>query len=140
MSKIISTRHFETFGFLIPREYDNDSFCAGIDYILQKIDEEPALEIHGNVRGAWEYSPDGYPFCSVCGDSPWDNGAEKGNFCSNCGADMRENVTMTNREYLATLSNYELAEYIYSFIVPVIGKSYTSSINGVAEWLGERRD
>ena len=47
---------------------------------------------------------------------------------------------MTNREYLATLSNYDLSNYIYAYIVPVVGKSCSNSALGVAEWLGQERD
>lgn len=44
---------------------------------------------------------------------------------------------ITNRDYLRTLSNYDLANYIYTYLIPIIGKSYSNSIVGVAEWLGE---
>lgn len=47
---------------------------------------------------------------------------------------------MTNREYLATLSNYDLSNYIYTFLVPVIGKSNNNSVMGVAEWLGQEHN
>lgn len=47
---------------------------------------------------------------------------------------------MTNREYLATLSNYDLSNYIYAYIVPVVGKSCSNSALGVAEWLGQDRE
>lgn len=46
---------------------------------------------------------------------------------------------MTNREYLSTLSNYDLSSYIYTFLVPVIGKSNNNSVMGVADWLGQER-
>lgn len=44
---------------------------------------------------------------------------------------------MTNREYLATLSNEELSNAIYDVIVDRIGRRYNSSKLGVAQWLGE---
>ena len=44
---------------------------------------------------------------------------------------------MTNRQYLATLSNEELANAIYDVIVDRIGWRYTSSKQGVSQWLGE---
>ncbi len=44
---------------------------------------------------------------------------------------------ITNRDYLRTLSNYDLASYIYTYLIPVIGKSYSNSVLGVAEWFGE---
>ena len=44
---------------------------------------------------------------------------------------------ITNRDYLRTLSNYDLASYIYTYLIPVIGKSYNNSVLGIAEWFGE---
>ena len=44
---------------------------------------------------------------------------------------------MTNKEYIATLTNEELATYIYKGIVEVIGRRYNSSVGGVADWLGQ---
>lgn len=44
---------------------------------------------------------------------------------------------MTNREYLATLSNEELSNVIYDVIVDRIGRRYSSSRQGVSQWLGE---
>lgn len=43
----------------------------------------------------------------------------------------------TNRDYLATLSNEELANTIYDVIVDRVGRRYNSSRLGVAQWLGE---
>lgn len=43
---------------------------------------------------------------------------------------------MTNREYLHTLTNNELAYSIYEIIIP-IGKMYNISTGGVALWLDE---
>lgn len=43
---------------------------------------------------------------------------------------------MTNREYLHTLTNNELAYSIYEIIIP-IGKMYNNSMGGVALWLNE---
>lgn len=45
--------------------------------------------------------------------------------------------SITNRDYLRTLSNYDLASYIYTYLIPVIGKAYNNSVLGVAEWFGE---
>lgn len=46
---------------------------------------------------------------------------------------------MTNREYINTLSNYDFVRYIYDYVIPVIGKSYSDSRIGVAQWLEETR-
>ena len=43
----------------------------------------------------------------------------------------------TNRDYLSTLSNEELANTIYDIIVDRVGRRYNSSRLGVAQWLGE---
>lgn len=43
----------------------------------------------------------------------------------------------TNRDYLATLTNEELANTIYDVIVDRVGRRYNSSRLGVAQWLGE---
>lgn len=45
---------------------------------------------------------------------------------------------MTNLDYVKTLSAEELANYIYSTII-TIGKQYTESQLGVANWLKEER-
>lgn len=47
---------------------------------------------------------------------------------------------MTNREYLSTLSNHDLSNYIYTFLIPVIGKLTNNSVMGVAEWLGQEHN
>ena len=47
---------------------------------------------------------------------------------------------MTNREYLATLSNEELSATIYQLILPKIGRRYNDAELGVAKWLGQQYD
>lgn len=49
---------------------------------------------------------------------------------------------MTNREWLATfafssVSDRKLSEFIYTKLIHQIGKSYTDSILGVAQWFSE---
>ena len=46
---------------------------------------------------------------------------------------------MTNREFMSTLSDYDLSRYLYTYVVPIIGKSYNQSILGVADWLGKEQ-
>ena len=94
---------------------------------------------------------DGNMKCSNCG-----SGNCFDNYCGHCGAkimgerkdDLKvahcENCKyedavggMTNRQYLATLSNEELANTIYDVIIDRIGWRYTSSKQGVSQWLGE---
>lgn len=43
---------------------------------------------------------------------------------------------MTNREWLATLTNRELGEFLCGDDFQAIKMSYTQSTLGVAEWLG----
>ena len=44
---------------------------------------------------------------------------------------------MTNREYMRTLSNYDLVRYWYDYVIPVIGLSYNQTKLGVTNWLNE---
>ena len=51
------------------------------------IEKIPAADVRPVKRGRWEYNPgDNIPYCSEC-MMPQDS---EGNFCPNCGADMRE--------------------------------------------------
>ena len=45
-----------------------------------------------NVNGEWKRTPTGQPYCSVCGDFPWEHNSSTRDFCSECGADMRGEV------------------------------------------------
>lgn len=45
---------------------------------------------------------------------------------------------MTNREYMSTLSDLELARYI-SDELPIIWRQYNSSESGLALWFAEER-
>lgn len=61
-------------------------------------------------------------------------------FCDAIGGCVKYEDThggMTNRQYLATLSNEELSNVIYDVIVDRVGRRYNSSRLGVAQWLGE---
>ena len=43
---------------------------------------------------------------------------------------------MTNREYIETLTDEEMSYFIYSVLIPM-GRRYTDSPLGIAQWLGE---
>ena len=45
---------------------------------------------------------------------------------------------MTNREYLFTLSNYDLSRFIIE-ILPIIWRGYSNSVAGLAEWFEKER-
>ena len=45
---------------------------------------------------------------------------------------------MTNREYLTTLSDYELSAFIINTL-PLIWRGYNNSIAGLEKWFGEER-
>lgn len=44
---------------------------------------------------------------------------------------------MTNREYMSTLSDYDLVRYLYDYVIPVIGLSYSQTKLGVTDWLSK---
>ena len=44
---------------------------------------------------------------------------------------------MTNREYMETLSDYDLVRYLYDYVIPVVGLSYNQTRLGIVDWLGK---
>ena len=63
---------------------DNEDFIKGVLFVLDKIHEAPTVE---RPHGEWENC--GGIFCarcSVCKEVAYETA---GNFCPNCGADMR---------------------------------------------------
>lgn len=59
-----------------------------IDDVLNDVEDFPAADVRPVVRGKWTSTGAGHltSKCSVCGCKS----LECGNFCPNCGADMRE--------------------------------------------------
>lgn len=68
----------------------------GIDsYFAKYIDDIPTADVVERKKGEWIFNPTDAiemmftkPKCSECGFES----ADGGNFCSNCGADMRKEV------------------------------------------------
>lgn len=102
---------FEVYRFEVPKEYGDAGYIAGIEKVLEDLDKLPAVDAVEVVHGRWLDRPknqgwkdeeigtvgmvDGEPwsscYCSECGE--WlvasDEYSVKGNYCPNCGADMR---------------------------------------------------
>ncbi len=90
--RLIDADMFERVTTKIPDGMDAESYMAGMDYILSKIDEAPTIEPE-RKRGKWidRDSFPNYATCSICGFS--EEWAYENNYCPNCGsyngADMR---------------------------------------------------
>ena len=55
------------------------------------LDTIPAADVAPVVHGEWRWAEDGHCKCTVCGQyATVKRVVIKTNFCSNCGADMRE--------------------------------------------------
>ena len=64
-------------------------FWCGIEHA---IDEEPEADVRENTVGAWVWAAGDTVICNRCGyPIPWIEGTgyEFGNYCPQCGADMR---------------------------------------------------
>ena len=77
---------------------------CGIHDMIEEVEEYPAADVREVVRGKWisvydnettvpikDGVPQGCCYCSVCGDwlAASDEYEVRGNFCPNCGADMK---------------------------------------------------
>ena len=94
MSRLIDADEFEVVGTKIPDGMNAESYMAGMDFVLNKIDDAPTIEPE-RKKGKWHtriYSKVEMMVCSEC-QSEFSYDAETGvsdyNFCPNCGADMR---------------------------------------------------
>lgn len=86
--RLIDADQFEVIGYKVPEGYDPDSFCAGVEFLAEKIDEAPTIE-SGRKKGKWKKDNS----CPFCGFEPWYEGdIHSLSFCPNCGADMREDT------------------------------------------------
>ena len=66
-----------------------DSGCWIRYKLFEKIlEKQTTADVRENVHGEWEKIEDDYLKCSICGDIS----CCEGNFCPNCGADMRKEV------------------------------------------------
>ena len=90
---------------LIEAYGEDDEYVRCLNSVLLGVDNAPAADVRENKRGKWisvfddetiipikDGAPQGCCYCSVCGDLlvASDEYEVKGNFCPNCGADMRE--------------------------------------------------
>lgn len=94
--RLIDADLFEAVTTIIPDGMDAESYMAGMDFVLNKIDDAPTIEPE-RKKGEWMPQDHNkrsgyvtttvyyYPKCSVCGH----HGNYGMYFCPNCGADMR---------------------------------------------------
>lgn len=78
----------KTRGFFI-----DDDFSAGWNACLNNIKNIPAADVRPAVRGKWMPKNEIGDCCYQCSDCGFVRDAyilDIGNFCPNCGADMRE--------------------------------------------------
>lgn len=82
-------------GDYIPRE----AAIAAVDNVYfprnkRKLEEIPAADVRPVVKARWVYTDMSRLACSNCGNpvafALKDDGWHHGDFCPNCGADMRE--------------------------------------------------
>ena len=73
-------------------EFENCRYCRLLDeeQVKDLIDQQPTADVRENVHGKWEIYCDENGkvtdcYCNQCGC----NSFIGGNFCPNCGADMR---------------------------------------------------
>lgn len=116
----------------------DDDFNAGWNACLNNIKAIPAADVRPVVRGKWvdnkgspvpwdkmnKNCPSHGAYCSVCGD--WLTASDEysviGNFCPNCGADMREppfyaptsRPIVTNYDRIISKTPEELARWIWA--------------------------
>lgn len=92
MPRLIDADMFEAVTTKIPDGMDAESYMAGMDFVLNKIDDAPTIEPE---RKKGEWIEDGYnhykAVCSECGEpcATYVMDAPRDRFCKWCGADMR---------------------------------------------------
>ena len=67
-------------------------FERGVNFMLDKIAEQPTADVKEVIRGKWIKDEFGGHHCSACNARPLLHGDESdalSNFCPECGADMR---------------------------------------------------
>lgn len=67
--------------------FNNPAYADGWNSAIEIIKNAPTIEARPVVRGEWEYMGYLVAKCSAC--SKVLHGMGGGNFCPNCGADMR---------------------------------------------------
>lgn len=90
MARYIDADKLEKDGWMLVRTYSINP--QRICHESKSIDEIPHADVRENVRGKWSLVTDRY---GINGESVWKCSAcsemtiSKGDFCPNCGADMR---------------------------------------------------
>ena len=94
MSRMIDADEFEVVGTKVPEGMDPESYMAGMDFVLNKIDKAPTIE--ERKTGKWiELTNTNHSYvCSVCGRmlvniTDGKNTVAKNYPYCHCGADMR---------------------------------------------------
>ena len=98
MSRYIDVDAFEAFGYTT----QDGNFDDGVQFVLEKIDEQPTADVVEVVHGEWLKDAEDEIYCSECGKYTYDRHDEikefdgktvfalcYPRFCGNCGADMR---------------------------------------------------
>lgn len=86
MPRLIDADMFEAVTTKIPDGMDAESYMAGMDFVLNKIDDAPTIEPE-RKKGKWIKMSDAdgiFYACSDCGE--WHE--EISNYCPNCGTRM----------------------------------------------------
>lgn len=94
--RLIDADTFEVVITKIPDGMDTESYVAGMDFVLNKIDDAPTIEERKTGKwiedGIWTdmYTADEIPIfkCSVCENEVLGTGGF--DYCPNCGAKMEK--------------------------------------------------
>lgn len=87
MSRLIDADEFDVVGTKIPEGMDPESYMAGMDFMLNKIDDAPTIEPE-KKKGRWVQNNNGTWSCSECQSWIPNEQHYYANFCLHCGAEM----------------------------------------------------
>ena len=62
--------------------------ACSVDDMKSEIDNAPTAPVREVKKGKWEYTMDGFAYCSACGWYPEGEDFTETPFCPNCGAEM----------------------------------------------------
>lgn len=72
------------------KDFSHKNELKNIHEAIDMAIESLESEIRPVVKGEWKRTPTGQPYCSVCGDFPWEHESSTRSYCSECGAKMKE--------------------------------------------------
>lgn len=81
--RLIDVEPFDVFFATVPAEYDNESYSAGMEFVLEKMDKAPTVDAEPVRHGIW-IEDCGLVQCSAC----YEEYRVRTNYCPNCGAKM----------------------------------------------------